>query len=249
MPRAVTIERFTSEVLDLYAPPLRSRRTQKKMRMALKRLASISGVRRTSDLTPDAIARFCSGSPETCGPNTLRGLLGYLSAACSYAVHRGYLKSSPFAFRPPGKWVRPAEAAGGAPRPGGDRPRAGIPPRARRQLGGRPAARRRRRWWPTPGCGATRPCTCTPATCTSTPGISMSSPGPGSRPRPWRRRSPARPAGGRVAGVDSPVRFDALGVSQHDCAPEPGSAVPTARGPSTGSRRRAGRSASRASRS
>lgn len=103
---AVALRKFRSEILALYEPPMRAARTYQKMRLVLGRLLGLDGLKTTADLTPLTVARFCHEAPEDVGPNTLRGQLGYLSAACTYAVHRGWLKASPFHFRKKADWVR-----------------------------------------------------------------------------------------------------------------------------------------------
>lgn len=104
MPRRTTWIDFRAEVLDLYQPPVRARNTWLKVRQVLGLVEDL-GVARPADLTPQLVARFVQLPGRS--PNTIRGLLGYLRAICSYAVFRGLLARSPFEFRR--EWIRPAE--------------------------------------------------------------------------------------------------------------------------------------------
>lgn len=101
MPK-ITIARFRTEVLDLYAPPIRSKNSWFKARQTLDILQAI-GATTTADFTPALVARFiahCSGRSEA----TIRGLLGYLSPVCKYAHQMGYARVNPFAIR--SDWYR-----------------------------------------------------------------------------------------------------------------------------------------------
>ena len=96
MPK-VPFAQFRSEVLDLYAPPLRSKATWFKTRQVLDTLACI-GVKSTADLTPPTVARFLvhfEGRSEA----TIKGLLGYLSPICRYAHEMGYARVNAFSIR------------------------------------------------------------------------------------------------------------------------------------------------------
>lgn len=96
---------FGVELLALYQPPLRSRRTQGSIRRTLRRLADLGGVRSTADLTPLAIASLIQGlAAAGLGRITIHGVLGYARVICQYAVDAGYLARSPFSARR--KWIR-----------------------------------------------------------------------------------------------------------------------------------------------
>jgi integrase len=101
--KVASLAKFRREVLDLYTPPMRSRRTYAKMRRTLAILASIRAVKSTADFTASTVAKFCR-KLEPLNRNTVRGYLQYLRAAFSYAESVGYVKSSPFRFRR--VWVR-----------------------------------------------------------------------------------------------------------------------------------------------
>jgi integrase len=92
----LTFAAFTAELISLYGPGLRSPRTRKKLEHVLAAFAALPGVKSPADLTPAAVALYCSSLAEL-NPNTVNGYLAYLRRACNYAVARGYLRSSPFA--------------------------------------------------------------------------------------------------------------------------------------------------------
>jgi len=96
-------ERFTAELLELYAPPLRAKATATGMRYALG-LVSALGVESTADLTTSLVARFIASRPTTESPNRTYSLTATLRAACNYAAAQGYVRVSPFAVRK--HWVR-----------------------------------------------------------------------------------------------------------------------------------------------
>lgn len=100
---------FQAELLSLYQAPLRAPKTLEKMRQVFQILLRAQIVENVEDLTPPAIARFATKALEGRSPNTVRGLLSYLRAACSYAVACGYLARSPFDARR--VWVRPERTA------------------------------------------------------------------------------------------------------------------------------------------
>ncbi len=96
---------FRAELLELYRPPLRAKKTHAKMAEALGIAAGLLGpAGTTAGLTPGLIARFVAGRPEGSSPHTTDSLLRSFRAACSYATARGYVRSDPFGFRK--SWVR-----------------------------------------------------------------------------------------------------------------------------------------------
>lgn len=97
--RPIAFPRFASEVLLLYSPPIQAPATLVKMRQVLRLFAALPGVSRTSDLTAARIAAFVAARSGSVCTNTIVGELGYLAAACSYAVEQGWLARSPFASR------------------------------------------------------------------------------------------------------------------------------------------------------
>jgi integrase len=102
---------FSTEVLALYAPPLRSRRTWEGMRYALRCLGKV-GCERTTDLTVSTIAELVKSRPEKNSPNSTRGLLRYCQTASSYAEKMAYVRLSPFKIRGLASWVRAVPAKG-----------------------------------------------------------------------------------------------------------------------------------------
>jgi integrase len=101
MPR-IPWTRFRTEVISLYTPPLRAKTTEWKIRHIL-RLVEGLGVKSTSDLTPDLIARFLRSDPDW-RPATVKGHLGYLRSICTYAHTMQYVRVNPFAARK--DWLR-----------------------------------------------------------------------------------------------------------------------------------------------
>lgn len=91
---------FREELLELYSPPCRARNTWFSLRHVLDELERL-GVRHPRELTPGLVARFAA-RPHLAAP-TIQGQLGYLRRVCSYAVHVGHLKRSPFEWR--GEWL------------------------------------------------------------------------------------------------------------------------------------------------
>jgi integrase len=96
MPR-IAMKRFRDEVLALYAPPARARNSWFKARQSLDILEAV-GVKYTSDMTPGMVSKFIASNPKW-SPQTIKGLLGYLSPICGYAKTMGYLRVNPFDVR------------------------------------------------------------------------------------------------------------------------------------------------------
>lgn len=109
----IPFARFRDELLALYAPPLRARKTMIKLRFTLDIAAGLLGPdATTADLNPALVARFIAGRPAAESPHTTFSLLSNLRTACSYAKSQGYVRNSPFEFRAPKKWIRVPRAAG-----------------------------------------------------------------------------------------------------------------------------------------
>jgi integrase len=110
-PRPIPWPDFVAEVLALYAPPMRARQTQEKLRHVLG-LAEGLGATSTADLTPALIGRLLASRPAGQSTHTTHSLLRSLAAAAGYAVAAGYLGRNPFTYRKPSQWVRlePARA-------------------------------------------------------------------------------------------------------------------------------------------
>ena len=90
----IPFHRFTAKVLHVYAGPGHAKRTLTKMRHILGLIAGL-GVQSTAGLTTELMARFVVKRARTVNPNTIRGDLSYLSAACSFAVEEGWLDHVP----------------------------------------------------------------------------------------------------------------------------------------------------------
>jgi integrase len=102
MPKRHTWEDFTSQVLALYALPIRRVATQRKLRHVLEEFGAFC--RTTDDLTPAAVAAWVSSHPDR-RPATVESYLRSLRAACVYGTRWGHMRASPFDFRSPVRWV------------------------------------------------------------------------------------------------------------------------------------------------
>jgi integrase len=107
----VSWEDFKKDFLELYVPPMKAKVTCTQMRFALRCLEEI-GLKSVQDLTPSLIARLVASRPEKNSPNSTRGLLLYVQAACNYAERSGFLRISPFRIRPISSFVRQTPARG-----------------------------------------------------------------------------------------------------------------------------------------
>jgi integrase len=94
MASPIPFRRFITSVLRVYSGPGHAPRTLAKMRRVLFLVADL-GVKSTADLTTELAARFVAERARTVNPNTIRGDLSYLSAACSFAVEEGWLDHAP----------------------------------------------------------------------------------------------------------------------------------------------------------
>lgn len=90
---------FRARVETVYAPPLKALATRTRMRQVLREFAGLTGVETTADLTVANVAAYVAARTAKVRANTVVGELGYLSAACSFAVEEGWLARSPFASR------------------------------------------------------------------------------------------------------------------------------------------------------
>jgi len=102
MRKCNTWRAFTTEVLSLYAPPMRRIATQRKMEMVLREFSQVC--HRVVDLAPSSVAAWIAAHPGR-RPATVDSYLRSFRAACTYAIGAGYLKRSPFDFRSPRQWI------------------------------------------------------------------------------------------------------------------------------------------------
>jgi integrase len=103
----VSFARFRDEVLTLNSPPLRRKGTWDKLRQVLDEFSILPKppVRKTSDLTPLAIAAWVRTYQDRRRPITSHSLLRSLRSAIGYGMAMGYLKLDPFTFRTPSQWL------------------------------------------------------------------------------------------------------------------------------------------------
>ena len=104
-------EVFKAEVLAQYSPQLRQKSTLQVIKHAIGVLDDL-GLKHTSELNVQLIAKVVATRPSTLSPNSVRGLLRCISALCGHAVSFGYLAVSPFARRPIRTWVRASKPRG-----------------------------------------------------------------------------------------------------------------------------------------
>jgi integrase len=103
--RKVTLASLRQQIMALYEPPLKARATERMMRHAFDVLAE-QGLETPFGLTEQFVAQLVKTRPAGNSPATVIGLLRCVRLIANYCVRRGYLRSSPFVFRPVGQWVR-----------------------------------------------------------------------------------------------------------------------------------------------
>jgi integrase len=101
------MQRLREELLTLYQPPLRSKRTLEMMRRAFKVFEAL-GAESSADLTESLIAKMITSRPKEESPATILQLLRCLRMTANFAKRHGYIRETPFAFRPLSQWVRDA---------------------------------------------------------------------------------------------------------------------------------------------
>jgi integrase len=92
--RPIPFARFFDMIDVIYRSPGHAPRTAAKMRHILDLIGRM-GVRTTAELTTELVAKFVTERSKIVNPNTVRGDLSYLSAACSLAVEEGWLERPP----------------------------------------------------------------------------------------------------------------------------------------------------------
>jgi len=105
---SIPYRRFTSEILDLYRPPLRRLATYLKMRKVLAEFGDLPGMRSTRDISPGSIVRWISLHQDR-RAITNRSYLGSSRAAVRIAAKMGWVQTSPWELR--SDWI-PAEEEG-----------------------------------------------------------------------------------------------------------------------------------------
>jgi integrase len=107
--RPIAWDRFSGEVLRLYAAPMRRRTTRDKTRQVLREFAPLCPT--TDRLDELAIADWLAAHAHRAAA-TVDGLLRHLSAICTYGARRGYLLD-PFEFRAVSAWLPEDEREAG----------------------------------------------------------------------------------------------------------------------------------------
>ena len=95
---AVPFSRLQKEMLALYEPPFRRKSTWFKMRTVLREFSELPSVRKTSDITPIAIAEWLKRHSDR-KQVTNQSYLKSFGAACTYAKKMGYLRVAPSEIR------------------------------------------------------------------------------------------------------------------------------------------------------
>ena len=85
---------FSVAIARLYSTGRHARPTRTRMAQVLRELGALGPVT-TADLTTDLMARWVASRGPHANPNTINGLLGSASAACSYALAEGWLERPP----------------------------------------------------------------------------------------------------------------------------------------------------------
>jgi integrase len=85
---------FTRRIIALYGSGRHAKKTRLRMQQVLRELAEL-GVASTDQLTTEMMARYVRSKGPTANPNTVNGLLGTISAACSWAVEERWLDRGP----------------------------------------------------------------------------------------------------------------------------------------------------------
>jgi integrase len=104
--RSVSMERLRAEILSLYEPPLRAKKTWYQLAQTFREMESLPGVRKASDLRPPAIAAWIKAYPGR-SPARVESLLRCWRLITRYAVDQRWLAISPFATRRLRDWIRP----------------------------------------------------------------------------------------------------------------------------------------------
>lgn len=96
MAKPIPLADFRGRVVTLYGDLNRNRSTVQKIDQVLAELVECLGPgATTADLTTASIARWSASLGRTRAPWTVIGQMGYLRAACSYAVEEGWLDRPP----------------------------------------------------------------------------------------------------------------------------------------------------------
>jgi integrase len=113
---AISYQDFTSQILDLYRPPLRRPTTFFKMRTVLGEFGSL-GLTSTEQITPSAIARWLqSPAASLRRPISNRSYLATMRAAVVIATKMGWVQVNPWTVRT--DWIDwAAEEPDGSTRP------------------------------------------------------------------------------------------------------------------------------------
>jgi integrase len=91
---AIPFDQFCTEYIGVLSGPRYAVATRKKMEQVPKQVDAL-GVRSTAELTTKTVSRYAQGRSERVCPNTVRGELTYLRAACNYAIEEEYLDRGP----------------------------------------------------------------------------------------------------------------------------------------------------------
>lgn len=107
--RPIALSSLADKILALYAPPMAAAATLRQMRQILREIGEVPGIKRSSDLDEQAIAKWIAihalgDRPRS--PARTESLLRCLRVICNYAIFKHWLADSPFHFKPLKRWVR-----------------------------------------------------------------------------------------------------------------------------------------------
>jgi integrase len=108
--RAIPMHTLRDQMLALYQPPLRSKRTLEMMRRVFNVLDAMEA-KSSADLTESLVAKMVSSRPKGENCATIIQQLTCVRVIANFAKRHGYLRDTPFAFRPVSRWAqaRPSE--------------------------------------------------------------------------------------------------------------------------------------------
>jgi integrase len=102
---AVSLERLTAELKEIYGPGIAAKATWAKVRQVLESLKAL-GISSTDEMGVLMIARFIASRPPGQSPWTTHSLLLTLQAVCGYCESCRYIPVNPFRLKRLDKWVR-----------------------------------------------------------------------------------------------------------------------------------------------
>jgi integrase len=92
----IGFDHFRSNIETVYSSGKHAHKTRLRVVQVLRELAALDPpVTRTDQLTTETMARYVRSKGVQANPNTVNGLLGSISSACTYAIEEGWLARPP----------------------------------------------------------------------------------------------------------------------------------------------------------